>query len=98
MCRRVAHERCVSGSWRWRSERRVIRDPVEATRGATDGEGEAAMRPRFVPVRVVKDAKEPKRYQRSGWLVFDTKYPISYHLFVNTKYEAASICRTRNAN
>lgn len=54
------------------------------------------MTKRFVPTRVVADKKAPKRYQRSGWLVFDTKNPISGHLFVNTRQEAKSICDTRN--
>jgi len=53
---------------------------------------------RFIPTRVVADKSAPKRYQRSGWLVFDTRHPISSHLFVNTRTEALSICNSRNAN
>ena len=51
---------------------------------------------RYVPTRVVADKRQPKRYQRSGWLVFDTRNPISSHLFVNTRYEAKHIADTRN--
>jgi hypothetical protein len=51
---------------------------------------------RYIPTRVVADKRAPKRYQRSGWLVFDTKAPISSHLFVNTRKEAQSIADTRN--
>ena len=52
---------------------------------------------RYIPTRVVADKRVPKRYQRSGWIVFDTRNPISSHLFVNTRAQAASICATRNA-
>ena len=52
---------------------------------------------RYIPTRVVADKRVPKRYQRSGWLVFDTKHPISAHLFVNTRQEAKSIADSRNA-
>lgn len=52
---------------------------------------------RYVPTRVVADKRVPKRYQCSGWLVFDTKNPIASHLFVNTRYEAQSIANSRNA-
>ena len=51
---------------------------------------------RYIPTRVIADRRAPKRYQRSGWLVFDTRNPIASHLFVNTKYEAQSIADTRN--
>ena len=52
---------------------------------------------RYIPTRVVADKRAPKRYQRSGWIVFDTQRPISSHLFVNTRKEAQGICDTRNA-
>lgn len=52
---------------------------------------------RYIPTRVVADKRVPKRYQRSGWLVFDTAHPISNHLFVNTKREAKSIADSRNS-
>jgi hypothetical protein len=55
------------------------------------------MTKRYIPTRVVADKRAPKRYQRSGWLVFDTRNPIAAHLFVNTRYEAMSICNSRNA-
>jgi hypothetical protein len=54
-------------------------------------------KPRYIPTRVIADKRAPKRYQRSGWLVFDTRNPISSHLFVNTRSEAKSIADSRNA-
>lgn len=51
---------------------------------------------RYIPTRVVGDTRAPKRYRRSGWLVFDTKQPIASHFFVNTRAEAKAIADTRN--
>ncbi len=53
---------------------------------------------RYIPTRVSADKSVPARYRRSGWLVFDTKRPISCHLFVNTKAEAKAIADGRNAH
>jgi hypothetical protein len=70
----------------------ILRNPLENKQMTTKNTTK-----RYIPTRVVADKRASKRYQRSGWLVFDTRHPISSHLFVNTRQEAKSIADSRNS-
>lgn len=39
-------------------------------------------RPRFIVTRVIRDPRVPARYQRSGWICFDTKHPTAQNIGV----------------
>lgn len=51
---------------------------------------------RYIPTRVIKDKRVPKRYQRSGWIVFDTDNPFGSHYFVETRKEALETAKRWN--
>jgi len=51
---------------------------------------------RYIPTRITKDKRVPKRYQRSGWIVFDTKQPLGSHYFVATLKEANETAKRWN--
>lgn len=54
------------------------------------------MNRRFIVTRVVKNKKILPRYQRSGYVAFDTEMPLANHQFFATKKEAKELCTKLN--
>lgn len=55
-------------------------------------------KPRFIVSRVLRDRRAPARYQRSGWVCFDTAHPTAQNLGVwPTRAEAQAEADRCNA-